>query len=139
MQEETVEKMKKDFEEHMEKKCKNIDELPEKIEDCKVNSDWNIEYLMIDTDMRREYLMLETETDAEDLAKEHVTQDLEETPEIFNKEWMQNIKNQRIVNQTFNEYAAEQAVCDDGFAHFLASYDGDYQQTEHGYIIIRRN
>jgi len=87
----------------------------------------------------REYIVLEDEDKAFKLAEEYVKEDLENEPELFNQDWLQGCMNDRIEGKSFIEHASEQAVSIDGFAHFLGHYDGDYQETKSGFIVIRRN
>jgi len=129
--EETV---KKEFEELMKDEDEEVDE-----DGIDLNNDWDTQYFTIRSDMGREYIVLETVSDAEDLAKEQVKQDLETEPELFNQEWLNCLKNHTLQDQSFIEYATEKAVQEDGFAHFLASYDGDYKETKSGYIVMRVN
>lgn len=101
-------------------------------------TDWDTEYYTVELG-KKDYIILENEDEAEELAKERVQQDLEDEPELFNHDWLNGIKNTRLEGQSFNEYAIEEAVTIDGFAHFLASYDGDYEVIKHGFVIMRVN
>ena len=114
-------------------------EIEQEIEEIKLNTDWNTEYYEIETETGEEYIVLENYEKAEALAKERVLQDLETEPELFNQEWLENLRTHRLQDQSFNDYAAERAVEEDGFAHFLAHYDGDSIETTSEFVIMRVN
>ena len=122
------------------------DELEELLEtevvNISLNTGWDTEYFEVTVEEEgAEYIVLETYKDAEDLAKEQVEQDLDYEREIFNEDWLTGLMFRRIpkAGMTFIEFASEDAVNTDGFAHFLAHYDGDYQETKSGFIVMRTN
>jgi len=108
-----------------------------------LNSMWSVLYFEVEPEGENfeyeEYIVLKNEDDAIELAEQRVWGDLEDSPELFNKTWLEGMMNDALYGQSFIEHASEEAVSTDGFAHFLASYDGDYTETESGFIIMRVN
>lgn len=132
--------MKKVFDEETVKEelAKLLEVNVEDIEEIEENKDWEAPYYTV-TIGDQEYMVTEDIDDAETIAQAIVKQDLEEEPELFNQDWLKGTMNTRLSGQSFIEHAAEEAVNVDGFSHFLASYDGDYQETESGFVVMRVN
>ena len=87
----------------------------------------------------QKFIVMASYEKMEELAKQHVLDTLETEPEIFNKEWLEGLRNVRLDGQSFNEYAVEQAVQDDGPEHFLNSYDGSYNETKKNIVYWRQD
>ena len=123
---------------------KEFEELTgEKVEKIKVNFDWSVKYFEIETE-DKEYIVLKNEEEAEELAKERVTEDFINEPELFNKDWLETeIRNLRKEDFEDNESVADvigrKAVEIDGYAHFLAYYDGSSEFTKSGFVVMRIN
>lgn len=87
-----------------------------------------------------EYIVMRTEGDAEDLATEQVRNDLENDPEMFDQSWLRACMSARLNDESFLDYAAENAIGTDGWPHFLSRYDGCYETTtKHDMVIWREN
>ena len=92
-----------------------------------------------------EYLICKDEEEAEQLARSRVYDDLENEPELFNKDWynnaLKNIDKSDFDNnpecKNVTDILSKQAVDTDGFSHFLAGYDGEYKNTKSGFIVMR--
>ena len=120
----------------------------ETVKEIKLNNDWSEPYFEIETEEikneyghmeTREYMVCENEEKAESIAISQVKQDLEDDPELFNQDWLNCLKKHKLKNQSFIEYASEDAVNVDGFEHFLARYDGQSDTTESGFVVMRTN
>ena len=62
--------------------------------------------------------------------------DIEIDPVSYLKEFGMESK---IVDYIDVEKASKDAVVTDGFAHFIATYDGDYTETDEAFIVMRTN
>lgn len=121
------EEFKKEFE-------KEIDGKVEEIVEHDIG--WDIEQYLVKTS-EHDYIVMKNEEEAEELAIAQVTQDLEDQPELFNQDWLNCLKGHRLTGQSFIEYASEDAISVDGWAHFLSHYDGYYETTKNGYVYWR--
>jgi len=98
-----------------------------------------IPYFEVYTNEDKEFIVLENEEKAEQLARIRVEDDLETEPELFNKNFLQRMMWEKLDGECYAEAVSREAVKSDGFAHFLSAYDDYYEETEHGFILIRTN
>lgn len=108
------------------------------VKSISLNTGWGVPYFEVEVG-DAEYIVLASVEDAEKLAQERVEEDLVEEPELFNRGWLESLMRHRLKDESFLEYASRDAINVDGFAHFLAHYDHDYEETESDFVVMRVN
>jgi hypothetical protein len=107
----------------------------EEVEDVQSVSAWGwtgVEGWTLEVDGGREYMVFATEKDAKDFAERLVRQDLEDTPEMFNQDWLQHhIDEDKFFNDLHSDlyYWAEEDIRDDPESHGISEKDVENENS----------